>query len=122
MRIICLIVILIISMNLAAADVKSEVSKQMNYSWPSQVMYSNGVLKIDLLKVPLNKKTYTSVIQSGVCILEAITPNILHNVHAIQVSGINGNVYTFNGGSSECQKLINKSNNVDKYIFSKTTR
>ena len=122
MKRIYLIIILILPINLYAADIASEVQERIGYSWPNTTEYISGWLLIKLTGTGFTKDIYKNILLYGVCILENKQPNLLEGTVKIVVEGKYGKHFAFNGGAEECQQIIKMKENRDAYIESKTQK
>ena len=124
MKNLYLFFMLLLSSNLYAVDITTEVSKQVGYGWKNKVELTEGWLFVYLTETNINKNIYSYVMKTGVCILEleSYYPGLLESVSKIIIQDKNGKFYAFNGGADECKEL-NKAGlgkEGDAYLESKT--
>ena len=124
MKNLYLLFMLLLTSNLYAVDITTEVSKQVGYGWKNKVELTEGWLFVYLTKTNINKNIYSYVMKTGVCILEleSYYPGLLESVTKIIIQDNNGKFYAFNGGSEECKELNNAGlgKKGDAYLESKT--
>ena len=100
MKNLYLFFMLLLSSNLYAVDITTEVSKQVGYGWKNKVELTEGWLFVYLTETNINKNIYSYVMKTGVCILEleSYYPGLLESVSKIIIQDKNGKFYAFNGG------------------------